>query len=215
MRSLLSLGCALSLTAPLLGCTPKKPARTPEPLLHVNGKPFVVSVLGAKYTVPGHIDVPDHIDLPGKFVLIFTDHINRCDGYILFETVADSSEHLTYTNGEINDLEKGWKQNQIKVEIVIGEVTMLDAPSRQTRFDLSSGPNSAAAEFVDHHYPAQNLSVISYTFCEEPSFLAQTSKAILGLVNSQRREDDPGNTPSAGSVSEPASKPGASPLAVP
>jgi hypothetical protein len=191
VKTFLPISCVAALLL-FGGCgLQKKTTSIPKPLVRETGKPITVSVLGYNYTIPGQIDVPDYSDIPGRYYLEFIDRINRCEGYIHFETTAESSTHLTYTKSQIDALEANWKQLQIAVETKIEEIPLLKEEARSVYFDLSKSTNTASAQYIDHHFAAKNLSIIAYTFCLEPSFLPETSRKIVGLINSQVSEEEP------------------------
>ncbi|MFZ5469130.1 MAG: hypothetical protein ACOZIN_06780 [Myxococcota bacterium] len=173
------------------GCaTTNSATHVPQPLPREKGKPVTISVLGADYTVPAHVDVPDHVDVPGKYVFDFVDRISSCEGFLHFETVGSPDTHNNYVKGKLDQLSRGWQASNIQVATSTQTVKLLEADGRETIFNLTAAADQndrASAAYIDNHFGPQNLSVVAYAFCSDPGLLEQTVKSMMAIINSQKR----------------------------
>jgi hypothetical protein len=178
--------CALFALS-LLCCATTKPAEKKNPLPHEAGKPLQVSILGAQYTLQPRIEVDDHSDEPGMFLFTFVDRVTRCEGYMLFQTVGVPSIHEKYVADKTAILRAEWETQQVVVTPQPSTVKVLDADGRVTIFELAKAEVHARAALFDRHVVEQNLSVLGYTFCEDPGLIQSQLQALAEVVNSQKR----------------------------
>jgi hypothetical protein len=173
--------------AALAGCAAVRTTDARKPLAHPPGKALEVEVLGAQYTFPSRLDIEDHEDAPGHFTVVYTDHLTRCEGFVMFETIGTASLHDNYVRQKVASLRDGFSSAQIQVVERRRPVQLLGREASATVLDLTNQGDQAAAGLLAHHFQDQNLSVVGYTFCDDSNLLETQLQALAAVVNSQKR----------------------------
>jgi len=194
-----ALAAILMLSACATAQLPAEPAKAP--LVREAGKPLIVPILAARYTLDHRIDVDDHRDTPGSFTFSFVDRVTRCEGYFLFETVSRPEPHEQYVKEKREALLADWQSLGLEVSEKLEEVELLGQKGRGKLedfelqghkgraivFDIRGSDGMVRAALVDIHVSEQNLSIVNYTFCADPGLMKGQLEAIVEVINSQRQ----------------------------
>ena len=181
MRSLLYIGIIALSVVP--GCA-TAPARVPQPIPRVAGKPLALEILGHRYAVPQRLDVVDHLEQPGIYVVKLQDRINRCQTEMLFVTTTDREKHEKAFHAATDAEVAGRRQQGLAVEERNGSREILGGRADLRTLYLSLGADRAASVHLALYVGERQLGISSHSFCDDQGFATMTADLQLELLRS-------------------------------
>ncbi|MBI5542467.1 MAG: hypothetical protein HY901_01150 [Deltaproteobacteria bacterium] len=180
---------SIGLSVLILGCAAQK-LETKEVKLETDpSKTQTLSILGAGYVFPGHLNVRNIESVPGTTKMEFTDAITACEGTGHFESVSDPKAHAAFISNLVAQFEKGIAGQPVKVQKKNDRLPMLGGSVRLTSLVLSADEDGSTGMFavLDGHYPNDTLSVFFTVMCGDPALAKRTFESLISAVNTQKK----------------------------
>lgn len=170
----------------LLGaCTASRPSATParDPAI-----PTSLTLLDARYSIPGYLTVSDVVRTPGMARFSWRDDVSTCSGVALVETVASAEDHAAFMQREIfAAYERNWTAQHVLFVSDDAELTLWNGPARLRVYTLSGSGRDGATGTLDRHVAEDAFSMVVVFDCSAPALARKQAETWIRVLETRQR----------------------------